>query len=313
MNQQILETAVTWYVRLNADPADEATQKAWRRWLNENPLHMEAWARVERLQQRLGNLPADTAIYTLNGAQAQRRALLRSVGMLMMLGTGGWVTTTQLKDSALLADLRTAPGQRQALTLEDGSQLHLNTRTAVDLRFTPNERRVHVHSGEILIETANDPLGRPFIISTPVGHIQALGTRFSVRYENNQCQVMVYRHAVAITPKTTPMSMPSRQLSEGYSALFTQDNVTTPARLSGGEDAWLNGMLSIVDWRLERVASELARYRRGIVSCDPAVADLRVSGALKLDDTDQAFSALASSLPIDVRYLTRYWVRIAAA
>ena len=42
---------------------------------------------------------------------------------------------------------------------------------------------------------------------------------------------------------------------------------------------------------LAQVAAELARYRRGWLTCDPAVAGIRVSGVLPLADTDQALAA----------------------
>lgn len=54
------------------------------------------------------------------------------------------------------------------------------------------------------------------------------------------------------------------------------------------EDGWLRGVLSVSQWRLDRVIAELARYRRGHLSCDPAVAGLRVSGSFPLNDTDRA-------------------------
>ncbi|MCS2608176.1 FecR domain-containing protein [Halomonas dongshanensis] len=312
MNRDILETAVAWHVRLNAEPDDTQTQQAWRHWLAESPLHRQAWARVERLQQRLGNLPNQTALYALNGVHTQRRAFLRSLGALALLGGGGWAASVQVKEHGLLADLRTAPGERRALTLDDGSQLHLNTRTTVDVHFSPTERKLQLHAGELLVETASDALSRPFYVDTPEGRIEALGTRFSVRHEAKQCRVGVYRHAVALTPRQ--QSSAALHLPAGHTATFDSTRITAaPSPLPLGEDAWLNGMLSIVDWPLERVANELARYRRGYVSCDPAIAQLRVSGALKIDDTAQAFDALAASLPIEVRYLTRYWVRLQPA
>jgi transmembrane sensor len=41
------------------------------------------------------------------------------------------------------------------------------------------------------------------------------------------------------------------------------------------------------------------------------VADLQVSGAFQLFDTDQALDALTRVLPVTILYRTRYWVTIA--
>jgi transmembrane sensor len=62
---------------------------------------------------------------------------------------------------------------------------------------------------------------------------------------------------------------------------------------------------------LASFAAELGRYRPGLLRCDPEVAQLEVSGAFQLHDTDQALHALTQVLPVEIRYRTRYWVTIA--
>ncbi|MGT2491756.1 hypothetical protein ACU4GD_17580 [Cupriavidus basilensis] len=57
--------------------------------------------------------------------------------------------------------------------------------------------------------------------------------------------------------------------------------------------------------RLADVLAELARYRTGRIVCDPRVADLRISGAYHLRDTDQTLRFLAQSQPVAVVYRTR--------
>ncbi len=64
--------------------------------------------------------------------------------------------------------------------------------------------------------------------------------------------------------------------------------------------------------RMQEVVAELARYRPGILRCDPAVADLKVSGVFSLRDTDEALEAISDSFPVQVRRHTRYWVTVLA-
>ncbi|MCQ0040637.1 iron dicitrate transport regulator FecR, partial [Burkholderia glumae] len=80
--------------------------------------------------------------------------------------------------------------------------------------------------------------------------------------------------------------------------------------LGPGAGAWADGMLVASKLRLGELAAELARYRHGYVQCDPAVAGLRVSGSYPLDDTVRVFETLRATLPIEIEYFTRYWVRI---
>ena len=69
-------------------------------------------------------------------------------------------------------------------------------------------------------------------------------------------------------------------------------------------------MLVASNLRLADFLTELDRYRNGSLSCDPAVADLRLSGTYPLADSDRVLTALPGILPVEVRFLTRYWVRI---
>jgi len=67
-----------------------------------------------------------------------------------------------------------------------------------------------------------------------------------------------------------------------------------------------------VDIALGDLLAQLARYRRGHLECAPEVAQLKVSGAFPVDDTDRALAALVSRFPLQLRSRTRYWVRVEA-
>jgi len=64
--------------------------------------------------------------------------------------------------------------------------------------------------------------------------------------------------------------------------------------------------------RLADFLVQLSRHRPGVVRCDPAVAELVVSGVYPLDDTDRVLAALAQALPVRADYATRYWVTVRA-
>ena len=74
---------------------------------------------------------------------------------------------------------------------------------------------------------------------------------------------------------------------------------------------WTRGVIKAERMSLASFAAELGRYRPGLLRCDPEVAQLEVSGAFQLHDTDQALHALTQVLPVEIRYRTRYWVTIA--
>ncbi|WP_343737273.1 cellulose biosynthesis cyclic di-GMP-binding regulatory protein BcsB, partial [Achromobacter sp.] len=209
------------------------------------------------------------------------------------------------------ADLRTAAGEQLTRQLDDGTRLVLNSGSAVDLRYGSSERRLVLVAGEVLVTTGQEPLPtyRPFVVQTPQGEVQALGTRFSVRVVEDQTEVMVFEHAVLARPiHGTPL-----RIDAGQRGSFTLAQTGALAPVDDSAALWEQGMLVVRDQRLADVVAELARHRPGFLRCAPEVADLRVSGALSLRDTDAALQALAERLPIAVQRVTRYWVSVGPA
>ena len=311
LDLKTLEAAATWYVQLSASPPSESERQAWREWLGASPLHAQAWARVEKLQGQWARLPQDIALPTLAGVRAHRRAVLKTLGLLLAAGTSGWLVTEQVPYQTLLAEQRTRTGQRRQLRLEDGSQLDLNTDTAVDIRFDGQVRLIRLYRGEVLIQTASDPAQRPFIVQTEHGSIRALGTRFSVREDGGHSTVGVLEQAVELRPLRHPSTV--QRLEAGQQARLDSERVGPITPLPPGAGAWTQGMLTVIDWRLADFIVELGRHRPGVLRCASTVADLQLSGAFRLDESDTILENLGKSLPVKVRYLTRYWARVEPA
>ena len=60
--------------------------------------------------------------------------------------------------------------------------------------------------------------------------------------------------------------------------------------------------------------AELARYRKGFVRCDPAIADLRISGAFPISDTQRTLNMLVQTYPVlATGHLSGYWVTLSPA
>jgi transmembrane sensor len=205
------------------------------------------------------------------------------------------------------ADQRTAVGEQKNLQLPDGTQLLLNTDSAVNIAFNPRERRVMLLDGEVLISTANDSSARPFIVETPEGTARALGTRFCVRTEAFISHVSVLEGQVAITPQ---LLQQTTTLNAGERQSFKLNRFDAPERFDIAAVSWDKGMLLANNMRLDELLGELSRYRPGVLRCHPDVAALRVSGAFSLRDTDASLRLLSDTLPLNINRLTRYWLSV---
>ena len=304
-----IQEAAGWYARLRGAPATATVHQAWQDWLAAAESHRQAWQRVETVCGQFGQVPGQLALPTL-GAGGSRRTVLRGLALLVTVGAGGLVAYRQAPWQAWRGDYRTATGERLRVELADGSLLVLNTRSAVDLHFTDTRRGVLLHAGEILIATHPDPLSppRPFLVQTTHGLIQALGTRFTVRVDDRATTVSVLEKAVEATPLNLPEAR--QRVEAGQQFSFGTRTSSPPHAATRAADSWQDGRLIVVDQPLARVLAELARYREGHLGCAPAVADLKVSGAFPLDDTDAALAALADAFPLRIERFTRYWVRV---
>jgi len=199
-------------------------------------------------------------------------------------------------------------GEHRRIELPDGSLLVLDTATAVDLRFDQRRRLILLHEGAIFLAVAADR-ARPLAVITPEARTQALGTRFSVRRLHGiATRVTVHESQVELCPRDDLDHC--RRLERGQQAQATARQVEPPVAVPlQTTPAWVRSRLEVEDRPVTAVLAELARYHRGLLRYDPsALAGMRVSGVLPLDNLDQALRALAATLPIRIDRYTPWLV-----
>jgi len=306
--------ALEWQVTLWSGEVTPEEHDAFERWRTARPEHERAWQQVQQMGQRLHAAPDAVASSVLRrGARPDRTPTRRKVlgGLGLLAATGGLAGLSMDTPPwrTALADLRTGPGERRHLSLPDGTRVAMNSGTAADVHFDARERRLRLHVGELLVTTAHDTQ-RPFVVETREGRVHALGTRFSVRRTAEAAIAQVFEGAVEVTPGDLPAS--GLRLAAGQQVRFTARHADTPEAADPLSTAWERGLLVVQRWRLADVVAELSRHRGGVLRCDPAVADLVVSGVYPLDDTDVVLASLARVLPIHVSHASRYWVTVGA-
>lgn len=313
----VARRAVEWLVDLQSGNANAALRRDLQDWLKQDAMHARAWQRIESVNASLQGFSSPTASAiaraTLTAPRsAKRRAAVKTLAAFFFVGGSAFVVEDQLPWRQWSADERTAVGELRTIILADGTELMLNTDTAVNVQFNAQERRVLLVSGEIMITTGKDAqaMPRPFVVETAQGELRPLGTRFAVRQQEQASRLDVFAGAVEIRPWDNAAM--KRIVLAGQQAQFTRTDISDSIAITEEGGAWTEGMIIASGMRLQDFLSELSRYRRGRLSCDPAIADLRVSGTYPLNDTDKILSALRKTLPIDVHFLTRYWVTVRA-
>ena len=304
----VVVAAIEWLVRLRSGDTSPALHADFVRWRDSDSRHAAA---VRRLEQALGNfqaLPAGTQASARRAllAAPARRSMLRNALGLAAVGLGSAALMQRYTPlETLSADLRTHTAERQRVVLADGSELWLNARSAVDIDFDMQMRRVHVRSGEIVVNVARDA-NRPFVVLTEHGSAQALGTRYLIRKEEGDTVLAVLHSSVRVTTQGGDAA----SFSEGQGARFNAQGITAMALTPVDAAAWTDGFIEIHDRPLSELITALKPYRPGLLRCSRAAGKVRVTGSFSLDDSNRTLAALADTLPVSVQRRTDYWVSI---
>ena len=304
---QAIGAAARWYARLRSGIASDSDLAAWNDWLAGDPAHRQAWQRMVDVSEQMASVPGSLASPALRGADRSRRQVLRSVLVLASAGSLGWLGLRSETSSNRFADFRTAVGERREFRLADGSTLLLNTDTSVNLRFDGRQRVLELLRGEIQVTTAVDALKRPFKVLTHHAEVLALGTRFLVRSNGQGGGVAVLEKAVEVRSAGSMV-----RLEAGQSLDFDGHSLGAVRRNDASVGAWQQGSIIAINRPLSELLADLSRYRTGVLRCDPSIAQLKVSGAFPIDDTDLALAALESGFSLRITRYSRSWVDVSA-
>ncbi|MBO9356062.1 DUF4880 domain-containing protein [Bordetella petrii] len=314
----VARKAAEWFLLMRsgrASPADEARLDAWR---EADIAHELAWQRARQLGDMLEHLPKSMALQILGRpARMERRTAIKTLAAILIAPPAVWLAWRTLPAIGWLADYHTATGEVREVRLADGTRVTLNTASAIDVAYGATERLIRLRAGEILVETAQDVVRREdlnhraLVVETRHGRLVPLGTRFLVKERDAQrSHVAVFAGAVEIHPR---LAHHRATLFAGEQTDFSDQETANPGAVTVEAEDWTRGVLRVRNMPLAEFLAELERYRPGVVRCDPAVADLRISGAFQLRDTGAVLDSLARALPVVIRYRTRYWVTVEAA
>ncbi|WLH35835.1 FecR family protein [Pseudomonas sp. FP2196] len=314
--QDVVKQAIHWLLRLRNNHGNSRLNRQCEQWRAEHYEHELAWQRVQSLQAELSNnlraVPgAQVAFNTLeNSAQGLgRRQALKLLSGALLMGSAAWLAKDTSAWQQWSADYATATGERRGIQLPDGTRIELNTASAVDLAYTAQQRLIKLTRGEIIVtcggadeETSSD---RPLQIHSRHAVYEPQNARFILRQDSDCMRLSVTSGRVAIRSGDT-----SIEAIAGQSYLIDHYQVRRAPPLDMDLGAWADGLIVTRNMRLGDFLREVGRYRQGFLNCASDVADLRLSGVFRLEDTDKLLAILPQTLPVQLRYRTRWWVTL---
>jgi len=309
LNRRAVREAAHWLMRLGATQATDADIHACNQWRADDLENERAWQRAQVLSNTFGVIPRELGLATLTRPPStSRRATLKALTTLCVVSPVAWATWNSSAAVHWRADYHTDAGEQREWVLDDGSRLWANTASAVDQHLSDDAHLLCLHEGEIFVHTSNRRTP-PLRIQTRLGMIQAGSfSQISVRLGPQHCMVDVLTGYANIQPAN--VNSTHIRLSAAQHTTFDQHAAHPPQTSTAGAPEWLSGTLTADAMRLDDFIAELARYRPGVIRCDPSIAPLRLSGTFQLDNTDGVLRALPALLPVKVEYRTSYWVTI---
>lgn len=274
--------------------------EAWRR---ADPRHEAAyraveadWQKIEAPARRLAAREADEiAVYltAMDGAKRRKRRVA-GLGLVLMLALAGglWLERPHLLRD-MTADHVAARGERQSLTLTDGTAVLLDADSAIAVEFSDHERRVRLLRGAAFFDVT--PASVPFIVAAAGGEVRVMGTGFDVRLLDDRAVVTLEHGSVAVSagPAAPPVVLePGQKADFGQTGVGAVEGTDLQDAL-----AWRAGRFVFYRARLGDVLGEIERYRAGrIVIVPPALAEERVTGSFMLSDPEAALTSLQASV-----------------
>jgi transmembrane sensor len=313
---QAEQEALLWQARLSSDLITHNQRAEFQQWLTKSPENRAAWHDVNAFWTGLDSLtPADIGMEptkeVLPFAKAKPQRLSVKTGLALAASLLLTMTTVYQQLDFYLADYRSSTGQQSEIALSDGSTLLLNTASAVSVDFSAQQRLVTLQRGEAFFTVAADAK-RPFVVKTGAGEVQALGTAFDVKLQDDgEVSVTVFEHAVKVSSAGGQIKA---RLAAAEHLQFSRYHLSaaTPVNLSRA-GAWHQQRIVFQDKPLSEVAAELERYRPGkIIIVSDNIKNLPITGVFGAADTDLALQALEQSLQVKVRKITDRLVLLSA-
>ena len=330
----ITQVAADWYAAHRSGPLTETDRAAFLAWLKASPIHIEEYLGVAALERALGAATDDPSlsvdalvemarsdpnggVVDLAGPQVRYEAARARPAWRYWRGIAAAASACacvaailivwQMRFGHRVEDVkayRTTHGEQRVWPLADGSTLHVNTDTAVTVRFSSTERLVEVDHGQVALAVAHDD-SRPFRVHAGTTDAVAVGTEFDVyrRPDATLITVVTGQVAVSVDPfasrRAAAAGMPvGLRVGAGRQVRIVAGKLPLASEPTDLREttAWLERKIVFEQRPLGAVADEFNRYNdKPFTIDDPALRRLPISGTFNAADTD-SFAAFLESL-----------------
>ncbi|ROL90059.1 FecR family protein [Pseudomonas chlororaphis] len=302
----VRDEAALWFVRLQEPAIAAEERQRFDAWLAQHDAHRDEFQLLQSLWAATDLVPKERlqALCATPVASLKRRPLLRYAvaASVLAVALGLGLFSGLGRSGVYSAEFATALGERRHVALPDGSQVDLNSRSRLLVRFERGQRSVELSEGEAMFSVEHDS-SRPFVVAAGPGKVTVTGTRFDVRRDATQTRVAVEQGTVKVQGREAADGEFVSLTAGLGTAVDARGRVAAAYAVdSQALTAWRSGKLVFNNASLNEVAAEVSRYREQPLRVgSEAVGRLRLTSVFKSDDTDALLKALPSILPVAVK------------
>ncbi|MCO8171465.1 FecR domain-containing protein [Pseudomonas sp. 21LCFQ02] len=248
---------------------------------------------TDALRERV---PSREALLAEGKAQTKRRKQRNAAaGGLLSLAIAAAIWT--FDPSWRSEDIQVALGQRQQLSLADGSQVVLNSGTRLRIEHRLRSRQLELLQGEAMFTVVHGE--KPFIVRSQGVQVRDIGTVFDVRSDRRGVQVAVIEGEVEVNNlHNTPRRVLAGEQLRASAELIDRPQPANTQALT----AWQHGKLRFNGTPLSEVVADLQHYRQAPIRvADARTGELRLSGEFDSASVEALINLLPNILPVTVQ------------
>lgn len=280
--QTINSRAADWVIAKREHEWTDALQAELNAWLAQSPAHLVAYLRIDSAWSRADRLNALRPSAAPPDTGRIRPLLVRVATVFAALLVVGVVASPFVHLGNDAKTYSTALGGHTTITLNDGSQVELNTDTVVRISDKKDERRVWLDRGEAYFDVRHDP-AHPFLLSIGDHRVVDVGTKFTARRDALQTRIAIAEGSVRFEPAAS-----GKQLTLVRGDVLVATPQTVSVSKESAEDVavtlgWRSGVVTFRHSTLADAAAEINRYgAKRIVVADSAARNMKISGTFPI-------------------------------
>jgi|SRR6185437_119104 len=268
-------------------------------WLAQSLAHRVAYIRIDATWRRTERVVALRRPMRDGGHRGTSSRILWAriavvVGLVAITGAvvGNYFSTPRAQL------IETPRGGQERLTLSDGSQVELNTDTAVLVNFNSQSRAVELVRGEAYFQVKHDAT-RPFIVTVATHRIVDLGTKFLVRMTQKSVKIELVEGSARLENIGGRSNQHALTLAPGDVAVASTDTTRVSKKSTrelSESLAWQRGSVVFHNERLADAVAELNRYGGPqLVIADLSTGNLMINGTF-LTNKSEDFAGITHEI-----------------